>query len=169
MTVPVLETERLRLRAHTRSDLDACAAMWGDPLVTRFIGGKPSTRDETWSRLLRYAGLWSMLGFGYWLAEDRVSGKLLGEFGFGQWERDITPKLELPEMGWALVPAAHGRGIATEGVKAALAWVDAHFKSEVTCIISPQNTPSIRVAEKCGFREQTRTVFKGEPTIIFRR
>ena len=56
--IPVLETARMRLRGHVEADLDASAAMWGNPEVTRFIGGKAATRDETWSRLLRYAGLW---------------------------------------------------------------------------------------------------------------
>lgn len=144
--------------------------MWADPDVTRFIGGKPSTRDETWSRLLRYAGSWSLLGYGYFLAEEKDTGRLIGEVGFGNWQRDMTPKLDVPEMGWALQPWARGKGLATEGVMAALKWSDATFApATVTCIISPDNPPSIRVAEKCGFREQARTHFKGDPTIIFRR
>lgn len=167
--IPVLETERLRLRGHVAGDLDASAAMWADPAVTRFIGGKSATREETWGRLLRYAGLWSLLGYGYWLAEERASGRLVGEFGFGRWERDITPPLDAPEMGWALMPWAQGRGLATEGVRAALAWADAKLGGPLSCIISPDNAPSLRVAEKCGFRELARTTFKGEPTIVFRR
>jgi RimJ/RimL family protein N-acetyltransferase len=170
MAVPVIETARLRLRGHVESDLDACAEMWANPDVTRFIGGKVSTREETWGRLLRYAGLWSLLGYGYWLAEDKTNGRLAGEFGLSKWQREITPRLDIPEMGWALMPWAQGRGIATEGVKAALAWADAQFGgATVACIISPDNAPSLRVAEKCGFREFARTVFKGEPTIVFRR
>ena len=69
--VPVLTTARLVMRGHRPSDLDASAAMWGDDAVGRHIGGKPSTREESWSRLLRYAGLWALLGFGYWLVEER--------------------------------------------------------------------------------------------------
>jgi RimJ/RimL family protein N-acetyltransferase len=168
--VPVIETARLRLRGHVEGDLDACAAMWADPNVTRFIGGKVATREETWGRLLRYAGLWSLLGYGYWLAEDRESGRLVGEFGFAKWQREITPPLDAPEMGWALMPWAHGRGLAMEGATAVLAWGDGKFAgAPVACIISPDNAPSLRVAEKCGFREFARTTFKGEPTIIFRR
>ena len=30
---PVIETERLRLRGHRLGDFDACAALWGDPVV----------------------------------------------------------------------------------------------------------------------------------------
>jgi RimJ/RimL family protein N-acetyltransferase len=169
MNAPVVETERLRLRGHRFDDLDACAAMWADPNVTRFIGGKPSTRDETWGRLLRYAGSWSLLGYGYWLVEAKDTGRLVGEAGFGNWQRDMTPALDAPEIGWALLPWAQGQGFATEAVKAAVAWADANLRGPITCIISPDNAPSLRVAEKCGFREHARTVFKGDPTIIFRR
>jgi RimJ/RimL family protein N-acetyltransferase len=36
--VPVIETERLRLRGHRLEDFPDSAALWADPLVTRFIG-----------------------------------------------------------------------------------------------------------------------------------
>ena len=78
-SAPTLETERLRLRAHRVEDLPQCAAMWAEEVVTRFIGGKPLTKEETWLRMLRHAGHWSLLGFGYWLVEERVSGTMLGE------------------------------------------------------------------------------------------
>ena len=51
---PAIETPRLRLRAHRPDDLEASFAMWGDPAVTRFIGGRPFTREEVWGRFLRY-------------------------------------------------------------------------------------------------------------------
>ena len=44
MGVPVIETDRLILRAHRLEDFPALAAMWGDSAVSRFAGGKPSTR-----------------------------------------------------------------------------------------------------------------------------
>ena len=74
--VPVIETERLVLRAHRLDDFDAYAVMWADPVVTRFIGGKPRTREESWIRFLRHPGMWSMLGFGFWAIEEKASGRL---------------------------------------------------------------------------------------------
>src|SRR5687768_7547401 len=47
-SVPVLETERVILRAHQAGDFDAYAAMWADPEVTRFIGKRARTREESW-------------------------------------------------------------------------------------------------------------------------
>lgn len=81
MTPPVLETLRLRLRGHRPEDLSAAAAMWADVEITRFIGGKPFTREDVWGRILRYVGHWNWMGYGYWLVEDKESGRFIGEVG----------------------------------------------------------------------------------------
>ena len=67
--------------------------MWGDRDVTRYIGGKPFSREEVWSKILRYAGHWSLLGFGYWVIADRASGRFLGEAGFADFKRRIEPDI----------------------------------------------------------------------------
>jgi hypothetical protein len=106
----IIETPRLVLRPHTRADLDESAAMWGDPETTRFIGGKPYTREEAWARLLRYAGHWDLLGFGHWVARD-AAGRFVGEVGFADFQREIEPRLDAPEAGWVLARWAQGQGI----------------------------------------------------------
>ena len=169
--VPVLETERLRLRAHRAEDFAACAAMWADPIVTRFIGGKPLSAEEAWAKVLRYAGLWALLDFGYWALEDKSTGLYVGEMGFADFKRNLQPSLDgVPELGWALVSQAHGKGYATEAVRAAIAWGDEAFgKKRTVCIISPENVASMRVAEKCGFREYQRTMYKEHEVILLER
>lgn len=169
--VTPLTTSRLTLRPHTRGDFLESYAMWSDPEVIRFIGGKPFTREETWARLLRYAGHWAVLGFGYWVVRETQSGRFLGEVGFADYQREIEPSLEgTPEIGWALDLAVHGRGFATEAVLAVLDWADTHWpRGETACIIAPENLPSLRVAHKCGYREQLHTTYKGKPTILLRR
>lgn len=169
--VPTIETARLRLRAHRPDDLAECWAMWADPAVTRYIGGKPASRQETWTKILRYAGLWALLGYGYWALEERASGGFAGELGFADFKRDGGPSSfeGRPEIGWALAPHAHGKGYATEAVQAAVTWADAHFGTlRTVCMVSTANVASIRVAEKCGYREFARTEYGG-PTILFER
>ena len=159
------------MRAHRLDDLDDCIAMWSDPVVTRFIGGKPSTPQRTWLRMLEYAGHWSLLGFGYWAIEEKSSGRFVGEVGFADFKRDVAASMQdVPELGWALTPQFHGKGYATEAVLAALEWGDAHLRDVRTvCMISSDNTASIRVAEKCGYKEFERTLFDGSPTLFFAR
>jgi RimJ/RimL family protein N-acetyltransferase len=169
--VPVLESERLRLRGHCLGDLNNCAALWADPRVTRYIGGKPLTHEESWTRLLRYVGHWTLLGFGFWVAEEKATGAFVGELGFADYKRDIHPPLpDMPEAGWVFVPSAHGKGYATEAVRAVTLWGETHFESKRTaCLIHPENAPSIRVAEKCGYKEFQRATYKSQPTIMFIR
>ena len=170
-SVPELETARLRLRAHTADDHAECAAIWSDPAVTRFIGGRPFSAEEVWKRLLQYRGLWQLLGYGYWAAEEKDSGRYIGDIGFADLARELQTSLRgMLEFGWVLSPQAHGKGYASEAVAAACSWADARFpERQVVCIISPENLPSIRVAEKAGFRLWQPSVYHDSPTLVFRR
>jgi len=170
-TIPTLETGRLVLRGHRPEDFDAHAAMWTDPVVTRFIGGQAFSRDQAWVRFLRHAGMWQMMGFGFWAVEEKAAGKLIGEAGFHELRRELEPSIEgTLEAGWAFLPEAHGKGIATEAVGALLAWGAENYPGRrVTCMIEPENIASLRVAAKHGFREFARTDYQGKPVILFER
>lgn len=178
--IPVLDTERLVLRAHQVGDFERCVAMWSDPEIARHTIGSPSAPQRTWARILAYRGHWELMRFGYWAVDERVSGRYIGELGFADFKRDHQPVIAgLPEIGWALASEAHGKGYATEALKAAVAWADHHLASERTaCIIHRDNHRSFRVAEKLGYvttlRAATpehpetilvRQVFQGRPSI----
>lgn len=170
-SIPTLETERLRLRAHTLEDVPSSVAMWSDPRVTRFIGGIPATEQQTWARILAYLGHWTLMGFGYWALEERATGRFAGELGFAEFRREITPSIRAwPEIGWALAPSMQRRGYAREAIAAVLAWGDANLASERTvCIISPENTRSLRLAEHFGYRRLERTRYLDEPVHLMSR
>ena len=169
--VPVIETERLRLRGHRLQDFANCVELWGDARVTRYIGGKPFSEEEAWLRLLRYVGHWALLGFGYWAIEEKSSGAFLGEGGFAELQRDIVPSLKgMLESGWVFLPAEQGKGYATEAALAMHAWKDQHFpEKQAACIIDEPNAASLRVAEKCGYRETARTQYHGAAVVVLTR
>ncbi|MFZ1017693.1 MAG: GNAT family N-acetyltransferase, partial [Candidatus Cybelea sp.] len=84
----------MRLRGHRKDDLAACVAMWADPIVTKYISGRPSTVQQTWSRLLTYVGHWNLMGFGYWAIEEKSSGDFVGEAGLADFKRDIAASMK---------------------------------------------------------------------------
>lgn len=168
---PILETERVILRPHRLDDFDTYCAMGTDPAVFRFIGGQARTREESWQRFLRHVGLWSFLGFGFWAIEDKASGRFIGEAGFHDLKRAIEPSIEgLPEAGWSLVSAMHGKGLASEAVQRLLVWCDRDLdRPRTVCIVDPENAASLNVARKCGYREYARTTYHNAPIILLER
>jgi RimJ/RimL family protein N-acetyltransferase len=169
--VPVLTTERLILRGFTAADFDAFAAIWGDATVVRHISGTPSSRSESWSRLLRLAGGWSLLGYGYWAVEEAASGRLAGMAGLADFKREIGADIAgLPEAGWVFSPDFHGKGYATEAMGAGLSWADAALEADKSCcLIDPDNAASINVAEKLGYGDRFSAPFGDGETLVFFR
>lgn len=171
MDIPTISTERLLLRPHRLDDFEALQAMWADAQVVHHIGGTPSTREQSWTRLLRYAGLWHHLGFGYLAIEEKQTGRFIGEAGFQEARRTITPSIEgTLEAGWVLGAEAHGKGYATEALTALIGWAEERFADRpMTCIVAPDNAPSLRLAAKLGFRQTAVTTYSGKPTVVLER
>lgn len=165
----ILKTARLLLRPHQLDDFPAMLRLWSNPDVTRFIAGnRPLTREEVWQRLLRYAGLWPLLGFGYFAITDRQTGAFLGEAGLADFRRQIEPSLDgYAEAGWALLPDHWGNGLSAEAMSAILEWyATTPDPRPVACIINLENAVSIRLARKIGFKERAQAEYNGNPCLM---
>lgn len=171
INIPVLTSDRLILREHTKADLEACIHMWKSPKVVKYTIGTPSSPQKTWVRMLTYLGHWRVMGYGYWAVTDRQTGNYIGELGFADFHREITPSINgIPELGWALAEEHHGKGYATEALKLALTWGKENLKTEKTvCIISPENTGSLKLADKLGFKAYATATKGSSPEILLER
>jgi len=144
--VSELFTDRLRLRPFIASDFEAHAEMCADPEVMRYIRAGALSREAAWWQLARYMGHWQLRGFGLWATVERETGRLIGHLGFLEPEGGHGF-----ELGWALSRNAWGKGLATEGVRAALRYgASVLARNRVVCIIQPENDRSIRLAERLG-------------------
>ncbi|APG47872.1 GNAT family N-acetyltransferase [Phaeobacter porticola] len=171
MTGPTLATERLVLRPHEVGDFDALFNLWIDPVVIKHTTGKPASREETWTRLLRYIGHWEALRFGYWAVTARDDGRYVGAIGFADYQRDIDPPLgSVPEAGWGLMPAEHGKGLATEAVQRIHQWAEEETNwTRTMCLLDPDNAASLRIAAKFGYLPSYEARYKGDPTLVMAR
>ncbi|MFC4293118.1 GNAT family N-acetyltransferase [Sphingorhabdus arenilitoris] len=175
-TAPRLETERLILRGHERADFEAIFEMGQDAERTQYKGGPITVRSLAWEKFLRGPAMWALLGYGMWIVERRSDGTVLGQVGYADFMRDMDPPLaDIPEMAWVLGraasgPVGQGLGYGSEALAAALQWGDAHMSARAyQCIISDGNIPSIRLAQKYGFQEIRRTLYKESETIVLER
>lgn len=166
LEVPILETERLRLRSFRRSDIDDYAALHKDPEVLRYLagaGGQPWDRGRSWRHMAFLKGHWQLAGAGTWAIEHRETGEFVGMVGYS--EPEGWPGFEL---AWTLARRWWGHGYATEAARAALDYAFIVWKKDcVVGLISPENHRSIRVAERLGESLQGRINHYGREMLVY--
>jgi len=143
-----LKTKRLGFRCWTAEDLPLALAIWGDPEVTRFVGG-PSSVAKVRKKLQREMANMRDHRVQYWPMFLLTSGEHIGCAGL----RPYGAALNVREMGYYLRPVYWGMGTAEEAGRAV---IDVAFtRLSVNTLIAahhPANARSRRVLEKLGFR-----------------
>lgn len=140
-----IDTPRLLLRPPQLVDLDAWAAMMMDEQTARYIGGV-MPRAVTWRALMTMIGSWHAHGFAMFSVIEKSTGRWIGRLG--PWMPEGWPG---PEIGWALVRDAWGKGYATEGATAASDWAfDRLGWTDMIHSIDPLNRASQEVANRLG-------------------
>src|ERR1043166_7856921 len=125
--IPVLETERLILRAPRLEDFPAHFIMWSDPRTVRYFDGHSYSEEDSWLRFVRNLGQWFLFGFGNWGVEEKISGRYVGSVGFFLAKRPFAaPGRDDPEAGGVIAPNQPGKGYAREAMAAAILWADVH-------------------------------------------
>ncbi len=142
------DTERLRFRRMADSDLDAMAALLGDPAVMTYYPA-PKTRDQAQAWIGWNLRNYAEHGFGLWIIESG-DGVFVGDCGL-TWQ-PVNGRTEL-EVGYHVRAAAQGQGLATEAAAACQAYArSVRLAHTLVAIIHPDNWASQRVAKKIGLR-----------------
>ena len=146
------DTARLHLRPPRLADAEAFAAINADPEVTEFVSlTGPLKRGESDLLLRKMIDHWADHGFGWWMADLRQTGELIGFVGLSH-PTSLPPMAEEVELGWRLGRAHWGHGYATEGGAEGVRWALAERGlKQLISIIDRDNARSLRVAEKLGF------------------
>lgn len=159
--LPVLETERLRLRPLSRADTEHLAELDADPEVGRYVHlGEPPTRADLEAALPRMLARFGSppVQPAFWAAEERGSGRFAGWF-------HLRPSREgdTLELGYRFRRDAWGQGYASEGARALVVRAFEHLGAKcVEAIALVENAASIRVMEKAGLRLRERFLYQGE-------
>jgi len=157
--------ERVRLRPIVDTDVDAMVAYRGDPDVCRFLPFDPQSGEDIRQRIGHLFGGTTLAGEngGVVLAiERRDDAAVIGDLVLFH----LDAGSGTAEVGWVVSPAAAGRGLATEAVRAL---VDTAFTvyglRRLVARIDAANTRSIALAERLGMRREAHLVenewFKG--------
>ncbi|MEL7249763.1 MAG: GNAT family N-acetyltransferase [Bacteroidota bacterium] len=143
-----IETERLLLRQFILEDAPFILELLNSPGWLRFIGdrGVHTEADATKYLEERLIPSYREYGFGFYHVEQKGEQVPIGMCGFAQ-----RPYLDLPDLGFALLPDFTGQGYAVEASNACLAYGQQIGMKEVTAFTLPTNTSSLKLLERVGF------------------
>lgn len=147
----IIETERLILRTWRENDVYFYHQINQDKHVLEFL-----RFSLTLEQAQEFVGTANRHqdkhGYALWAVELKNTGALMGFIGlnYTDWKSHFTPAVE---VGWRLGSQFWGKGYATEGARASLAYGFEHCGlKEIVSFTVPANTRSIRVMEKLGLR-----------------
>jgi ribosomal-protein-alanine N-acetyltransferase len=161
-----IRTERLTIRAFTIEDVPAIhAALYSDPTAMHFIGGA-HTVERTRQGIAGYIEHQRAKGYSFWAVTEMESDQVIGEAGLYPMN-GVGPDIEL---GYALGTAWWGRGYATEAARAIMQTAfDALDAERVVAVARRENTASLHVLEKLGFRREGERDAWGQRQLFFVR
>jgi [ribosomal protein S5]-alanine N-acetyltransferase len=156
----------ITLRAPESRDESSYRRLLFDPAVAPWLRPpplRPFTEADPHALLVRDLRHWEDHGWGAWVVEDE--GDFAGRAGLN---RTRVAGEQAVELAWALVGAAHGRGLATAAALAAVAKARELGLDEVVSFTLPDNTASRRVMEKAGLEFDRDITHGGLPHVLYR-
>lgn len=146
-----LDTLRLKLRPWRESDLAPFAALNSDARVMEFLLG-PLTREQSDAMAARFIARLEESGWGPWAVEEKSTGEFIGYIGLNVPTHAFAFS-PCVEIAWRLAVPSWGRGLASEGARAALkAGFDAGLE-EIVSLTTLANARSRAVMTRIGMHE----------------
>ncbi len=145
---PEIHTPRLLLRRMLKGDYRDMFAYAKDPLVTKYLLWEPHPNPNYTLRYLAFVQQKYRSGEFYdWAVVHKKDGRMIGTCGFTSFDF----KHSTGEVGYVLNPAYWGQGLASEAVKAVVAFGFRELGLHRVCAkFMKGNNQSLRVMEKCG-------------------
>ena len=171
---PVARTDRFDLWRPAQGDLADLYDLTLHEETRRFLGGFTPSEADSFARLLRNAGSWSLWGYGTFMVRERGQGRIVANCGVFRSHRGFGADKVLdnvPEAGWIVHRDWWGKGVAMEVMPAALAWFDqTHGRQRIAAMIEEGHGASDAIARRLGFVEcGTHTMDDGTTLVLYER
>ena len=159
-----LETERLTMRWLTLEDADLMLAVWNDPAFFKYVGDRGiRTVEQAQETLLSGAfKMYEEHDHGPYRLARKADNVAIGTCGLFRREG-----YDEPDIGWSVLPEFGRQGYAYEAASAVLEYGQSELGlTRILAFISPENAPSIGLAEKIGLRFKRLTRLVGEDEYV---
>lgn len=147
----ILVTDRCWLRETVEEDVDSFWKMYQHSELSRYTERLYPTPEAERGYVREYRRLvYSFYEFGVWTVLDRQTGAVVGRAGLS-----VREGYDLPELGFVIGREWQGRGLAGEVCQGILEYARELLGFDrVQVLVHEENTVSLHLCRKLGFREQ---------------
>ena len=148
--LPIFTTDRITLRPLTFDDQHWVLALQQDALWLKYIGSKNvNSLDDACDYIGKTNAQREEWGYGLLAVEDNDARRPLGVCGlFNRFS------FECPDLGFAMLPYARGKGVCLEACERVIAWSALKGYSFLTAMTHPENRASQNLLLRLGFEKQ---------------
>jgi RimJ/RimL family protein N-acetyltransferase len=184
-----IESERLIFRRIEQADFDFFARIHADPIVARYLGnGRPRSIQETRALLETFFETYKSLELGPLAVVRKSDGVLIGRCGLsdmalemnaasGELPRVWYQRSQVPtdtnvifeqELGYTLDRNCWGQGYGGEAAARVFEYASSTMPfRRIVSVIHPDNTPSIKIAKRCGARHENNVLLMRQECFRF--
>jgi [ribosomal protein S5]-alanine N-acetyltransferase len=184
-----IESERLILRRIEQADFEFFARIHADPIVARYLGnGRARSLQETHELLERFYETYKSLRLGPLAVLRKSDGVLIGRCGLSDMALEVNTasgklarvwyqRSQVPpdanvifeqELGYTFDRNYWGQGYASEAAARVFEYASSTTRfRRIVSVIHPDNVPSIKIAKKCGARQENNVMLMGQEFFRF--
>lgn len=159
-----IESARLFLRTVKEEDWPFLHEYFSDAECVKYTTLLPLSEEDTQRMVGSIGRHWQRKGYGPYVMQEKVTGKVLGLVGL--WYPKEWPE---PEIKWALARPHWNKGYAAESARAVQAMAARHVPElHLISLIHTENQPSIRLAIAVGATLESEMDFRGGIYRVYR-
>ena len=159
MKIAETETERLKIKKISMSDLDDLSLVLSDPAVMVYSTVGVHTRAQIEVFIENCVNRYKTLGYAHWAVYHAQTNEFVGVCGLNKHTVDDS---EVIHITYRLAIKHQGKGYATEAAKGVLEYAKNSLNLKaVSAIIAPENQSSLNVVKRLGFEFKNNTSFLG--------
>lgn len=147
----IVQTNRLKIREITVEDVLRLYELYEDSSITQYMEplfSEPSQEKAYTKEYIK--NIYGFYGYGMWVMEEKISGKVIGRVGI-----EYKEGFDGLELGFMLGVDYQHKGYALEACKAVLAYgVKELNQKEYCAFMDAGNTASIKLCERLGFEKR---------------
>ena len=159
----ILDTKRLTVRETTIEDVDDFYRIYNAPIITKHMAPMMEINKEREYAAEYIRTIYNFYGHGIWTVILKETGEVIGRAGIS-WREGFRH----PELGFVIARPHQRKGYAEEVLRAILELAKNILEFDtVQALIHPENTASINLIKKLGFKADGTTSLAEQEHLLY--